>query len=131
MNLLLDTNAFLWAFGGTANLSATVKDALENPDNPLFLSAISPWEILIKVGKGKLKIDTRGLPVEHFLAVQREALGIKSLPVTEATVMQLPKLPPIHGDPFDRLLICQAIEHGLILVTPDRHIQRYPIRTLW
>ena len=131
MKLLLDTNAFLWAFGRKASLSVTAKDALENSAIQLFLSAISPWEILIKVGKGKLNMDTSGLPVAQFLAAQREALDMESLPVTEATVMQLPKLPPIHQDPFDRLLICQAIEHGLILVTPDQHVSRYPIRTLW
>ncbi|MDP2286257.1 MAG: type II toxin-antitoxin system VapC family toxin [Pseudohongiella sp.] len=131
MKLLLDTNIFLWAFGWPARLSATVRTALENPDNQLFLSAISPWEILVKHGKGKLQINTGGVPIEKFLITQREALGIESLPVTEAMAFQLLKLPPIHGDPFDRLLICQAIADGLTLVTPDAHISRYPIRTLW
>jgi PIN domain nuclease of toxin-antitoxin system len=131
MKLLLDTNIFLWAFSCQARLSATVINALENPDNQLFLSAMSPWEILVKQGKGKLHINTGGVPIDKFLITQREALGIESLPVTETTAFQLLKLPPIHSDPFDRLLICQTIEHGLILVTPDVHISRYPIRTLW
>lgn len=131
MRLLLDTNIFLWAFGWQARLSIAAKSALENPDNQLFLSAVSPWEILVKIGKGKLNINTGGLPVEKFLLAQREALDIESLPVTEPSAFQLLKLPAIHGDPFDRLLICQCIEHGLTLLTPDAQIQRYPIKTLW
>lgn len=131
MKLLLDTSTFLWAFGKQAGLSANARSALEDSSNALFLSPVSQWEILVKVGKGKLAIATGGIAVEKFLVIQREALGIETLPVTEADAAQLPRLPTVHGDPFDRVLICQTIEHGLTLVTPDQHISRYPIRTLW
>ncbi len=131
MKLLLDTCTFLWWAGKSKRLSPNAMAALADADNELFLSAASLWEILVGYMRGKeLPVHVPGEPEQYFSQL-RQRIGAESLPVTEITVMQLPKLPPIHGDPFDRLLICQAIEHGLILVTPDAHISRYPIRTLW
>ncbi|MFA5631694.1 MAG: type II toxin-antitoxin system VapC family toxin [Porticoccaceae bacterium] len=131
MKLLLDTCTFLWMGGQPDRLSTDARTALSDTDNELFLSPVSLWEILVNHMRGKrLPLKVPGDP-EHYFAELRQRMGLISLPVTEAAVIQLPKLPPVHQDPFDRLLICQAIDQGLILVTPDAHISRYPIRTLW
>lgn len=131
MRLLLDTCTFLWVFGRQAGLSGPAREALANPDHQAFVSPVTIWEILVKHGKGKLGLETGGMPVERFLIAQRVAHRFDSLPVTEEAAIQLPKLPPLHHDPFDRLLICQAIAHGLTLVTPDDQITRYPVAMLW
>lgn len=131
MTLLLDTCTFLWFTERPENLSAKARSALQNPDNTLYLSAVSQWEILVKLMAGKnMSLHVPKAPERYFVEL-RQRFDIEPLAVTEETTSQLPKLPPVHHDPFDRLLICQAIEHGLTLVTPDEHIRAYPIRTLW
>lgn len=103
---------------------------MSDPAHEVFLSAVSIWEATQKHASGKLDVRApEGAPA-HFLR-QRELHQIAPLPLEEAAVRHLAALPPLHRDPFDRMLICQTIEHGLILVTPDRDIRRYPIRTLW
>lgn len=131
MRLLLDSCTFLWLVGQRAALSDRVRESIADPGNACVLSAASLWEILIKHRGGGLEIDGRGAPIERFLIEQREAHGIDPLPIDEDAVAQLPKLPGLHRDPFDRILICQAIAHGLTLVTPDDAIRRYPVRTFW
>lgn len=131
MNLLLDTCTFLWLIAMRAELPDKVQEAIADPDNACFLSAASLWETLIKHRAGRLEIDNRSAPTERFLIEQREAHGIDPLPVDEAAVAQLPKLPDLHRDPFDRMLVCQAIARGLTVVTPDEAIRRYPVLTLW
>jgi PIN domain nuclease of toxin-antitoxin system len=131
VRLLLDTCAFLWFAERPENLSAAARSVLRNPDARLYLSAASIWEILVKFMAGKhMSLHVPQEPERYFVEL-RQRLGLEPLAVTEETAAQLPKLPPVHRDPFDRLLICQAIEHGLTLVTPDKNIRRYPIRTLW
>jgi len=131
MRLLLDSCAFLWLIGQRAALPERVREAVANGDNACFLSAASLWEILVKCQAGRLEIDGRGVPPERFLIEQRGAHGVDPLPVYEEAVAQLPKLPALHRDPFDRILICQAIAEGLTIVTPDEAIRRYPVRTFW
>ncbi len=131
MKLLLDSCTFLWLIGQHNALSASVREAISEPDNACFLSTASLWEILVKHRAGRLEIDSRDqLPME-FLLAQRAAHDVGPLAVDEGAVMQLPKLPVLHRDPFDRMLICQAIDQGLTIVTPDPLIQRYPVKTLW
>lgn len=131
MRLLLDTCTFLWFAERPANLSPRARRALQDPDAALYLSAASLWEILVKYMTGKhLSLHVPQAP-EHYFVELRARLDVAPLPVTEEAVVQLPKLPPLHQDPFDRLLICQAIAHGLTLVTPDDKITRYPVATLW
>ena len=72
-----------------------------------------------------------GEPVEKYVTRRREANSITSLELTEEAVLQLPKLPPLHADPFDRMLVCQAIVHGLTILTPDEWITQYPVRVMW
>lgn len=131
MRLLLDTCTFLWLSGAPEKLPERVVRFAADPRAELFLSPVTLWEILVNHMRGKrLPLNVPGTPERYFVEL-RQRLGIVSLPVDEGSVAQLTKLPDIHRDPFDRLLICQAIEHSLTLVTPDKSIQRYPIKTLW
>lgn len=131
MRLLLDTCTFLWWTTEHPTMSSAAAQALQDPDNECFLSVTSLWEILSKHRAGRLGIDSGGQSVFEFLREQCIINQFDLLPVLAEDTRHVSQLPDIHRDPFDRLLICQTIEHGLILVTPDAHISRYPIRTLW
>jgi PIN domain nuclease of toxin-antitoxin system len=89
---------------------------------------VSAWEIASKYNAGRLSLPE---PPATYIPGWRAHYGIQSLELTEDAVWQLPKLPPIHRDPFDRVLLCQAIVHGLIILTPDEHISSYPVRVMW
>jgi PIN domain nuclease of toxin-antitoxin system len=102
--------------------------AVLDPDHECYLSAVSTWEIAIKHALGKLPLPE---PPDRFIPEQRERHGIEPLPLHEQATLQLPKLPPLHRDPFDRMLVCQAIADGLTLLTPDEQLARYPVSTLW
>ena len=128
MKLLVDTHAFIWYASGDERLPTAMRASMRSPDNELWLSAASSWEIAIKHQSGKLMLR---MPAAQFVAEARERLGLLSLPIDEASVAHLPKLPRVHGDPFDRMLMCQSIEHGLMIVTNDANIRKYPVRTLW
>ena len=128
MNLLLDTCTFLWVITDDPALSARARDLVTDPAQRVFLSAISAWEIAVKFSLGRLLLD--GTPAQ-VIAEERERHGIESLDLTEDAALHLTKMPDLHRDPFDRMLICQAAVHGLALVTPDEQIGRYPIVTLW
>ena len=128
MRLLLDTVTFLWLVAEPERLASSVRDAAVNPANEVYLSAVSVWEIAIKHAIGRLPLPEAP---ERFVPQQRTLHGIESLPLDEDSTLQLPRLPALHRDPFDRMLICQAITHGLVVATPDRDIASYPVRTLW
>jgi PIN domain nuclease of toxin-antitoxin system len=127
MKLLLDTHAFLWWDNAPDRLSATALSALRDPANDLYLSAASAWEILIKSRLGKL---TLRLPIADMIANQ-QSNGVKVLPVDIHHVLGIDGLPPIHKDPFDRLLAAQANVEGATFVTADPIFTQYPVRTLW
>jgi len=124
MKLLLDTHIFLWFISGDSRLPAGFRDSICDPDNTVFLSVVSLWEAIIKFQLGKLPLPE---PPEIYLLKQRERHLITSLPVDESSVAELARLPSLHRDPFDRLLICQAIRHGLMILTVDQAIQAYPV----
>jgi PIN domain nuclease of toxin-antitoxin system len=130
VNLLLDTCTFLWLIADDPALSVPAREAIQDPANAVCVSAASLWEVLVKHRLGRLEIHVATAP-EQYLVAQRDRHGLDSLPITEEAVTQLPKLPDLHRDPFDRILICQAIAHGMRLVTPDAIIGRYPVATLW
>ena len=127
MKLLLDTHVFLWFIAGDARLSPSATANIVNPANAVFLSAASVWEAVIKFQLGKLPLPQAP---EIYLPQQRRNHRILSLEIDEATIAFLPKLPALHRDPFDRILICQALQHGLTLVTVDAAIQAYPVPTM-
>ena len=128
MNLLLDTVTFLWILADADALGPVARPALENPDNLVYLSAASVWEITVKHRLGKLTLPR---PPETLIPQQRKLRGIETLVISEAATLRLPQLPDLHKDPFDRILACQAIEHEMTIVTPDALLRAYPIRTLW
>ena len=128
MRLLLDTSTFLWLVEGDPKLSTVAGEAIADAANQVFLSAASAWEIAIKHGLGRLHLQ--GSP-EELVPQQRRLHRVDALPITEDTTLQVGKLPDLHRDPFDRLLVAQAIVGGLTIVTPDRLIKAYPVPTLW
>jgi PIN domain nuclease of toxin-antitoxin system len=128
LNLLLDTCTFLWAVGDPAQLSATARTLITDPGNDIYLSAISAWEIALKQERGNLALAE---PAQRFVPRQRAAHGYLELPLDEAAALRLASLPALHRDPFDRMLVCLAIEHGLSILTPDHHITQYPVRVVW
>lgn len=131
MRYLLDTCTFIWLVSEPRGLSNVARAVIEDGDNVCFLSAVSSWEVITKNRLGKLDVDTQGQTLDTFLSDSRVAHELEMLGMDESSVGRLVNLPDIHRDPFDRMLICQAIEHQLVLVTPDPHIRRYPIKTLW
>ena len=128
MNVLVDTCTFLWMADDAPELSEQARAVVTKPDNDVYLSAASAWEIAIKHALGKLLLPE---PPRQFIPSQRTLLALTPLPIEEADVLALDRLPTLHRDPFDRVLVCQALTHGLVIVSPDPQIQQYPIRTLW
>jgi len=124
MKLLLDTHIFLWFISGDKRLSKTMCDSICDLNNEVYLSVVSIWEATIKHQLGKLPLPQSP---EIYLPLQRERHQISSLSLDEASVCLLANLPPIHRDPFDRMLICQAIHYGFTIVTVDDFIGKYSI----
>lgn len=128
MKLLLDTCTFLWAALDDPRLSKTARELLLHSEAERWLSAASAWEIVIKAGLGQLTLPE---PPRRWVSVGRERLAAESLAIDEESALQVAQLPSIHRDPFDRILIAQAIVHGCVLVTPDPAIHSYPVRVAW
>jgi PIN domain nuclease of toxin-antitoxin system len=128
MRLLLDTCTFLWIAAGSKELSTQARTLFADPGNEVFLSSASVWEIVVKNRLGKLPLPDSA---EKFIAGNRQAHAVAPLPIDEESVLHLSRLPDFHRDPFDRMLVCQAIAHALTVLTPDELVRRYPIRTMW
>jgi PIN domain nuclease of toxin-antitoxin system len=128
VKVLLDTCTFLWVLSGDSQLSPRAAELFRNPDSEVFLSAASAWEITVKHASGKLQLPS--LP-ERFVPDMRHEFDIASLAIDEESALHASRLPPLHRDPFDRLLVSQAIVHGMTILTPDAIIARYPARTTW
>jgi PIN domain nuclease of toxin-antitoxin system len=101
---------------------------VRDPDNEVFLSAASAWEIAIKCAAGRLRLPEHP---ERFVPTMRAQRGFTALAVDEESALHSSRLPALHRDPFDRLLVSQAIVHGMIILTPDPIVARYPARTMW
>jgi PIN domain nuclease of toxin-antitoxin system len=127
MRLLLDTHVFLWYITADTRLPASFQAAIQDPANEVFLSVVSVWEAVIKYELGKLPLPG---PPADYLPRQRQAHGIAALPIEEGAMPHLAGLPPLHRDPFDRLLIAQALQHGLMVATVDPQVPAYPVPTL-
>jgi len=126
MRLLLDTHIFLWYISGDARVGSRTRIAIEDAENA-YLSVASVWEITIKYSLGKLRLPKTPHP---WISIQREDHAIESLPIDESSVAHLANLAWYHRDPFDRLLICQAIEHDLQIVTVDSVLSKYPVKII-
>lgn len=128
MKKLLDTHAFLWFVLGDSRLGAAASFALVNPDNTLFLSPASYWEIAIKLSLGKyvLKGD-----FEPFMEQQISENDLRVLPISIRHASLVATLPFHHRDPFDRMLIAQAMAEQIPLVSGDRVLDAYPVARIW
>ncbi len=124
MRLLLDTQVFLWFISGDPRLPLRKIVAIRDLDNEVYLSVISLWEAIIKYPLGKLPLPQ---PPDVYLPLQRQRHQIASLPLDEASVCKLAELPPVHRDPFDRILIAQALANNLLIVTADDIFHQYPV----
>ncbi|BAY65822.1 PilT protein domain protein [Calothrix brevissima NIES-22] len=124
MKILLDTHIFLWFISGDPQLSTDVRDAICDLDNKVYLSVVSIWECIVKYQLGKLPLPESP---EIYLPKQRDRHQIANLDLDEGSVIQLVSLPPLHKDPFDRMLICQALKHNLTIATVDSEIIKYPV----
>jgi PIN domain nuclease of toxin-antitoxin system len=127
MNLLLDTHVFLWLNQQPEKLSTNVLELCEDNKNTLYLSHVSPWEIQIKSKLGKLNLQ---IPLQEMIATQQRDNDLKLLPITLQHIYALADLENYHQDPFDRLLIAQAIVESMPLITVDSKIMHYPIVTI-
>lgn len=128
MRLLLDTVAFLWIITDDPRVSARARELFVDAANEVYLSSVSAWEIALKHSLGRLPLPQ---PAHVYIPRQREKHGIESLPLDEESALHLARLPNLHADPFDRMLICQALVQGLTLLSSDEHLAQYPVRVIW
>jgi PIN domain nuclease of toxin-antitoxin system len=128
MKILLDTCAFLWIASDSPRLSKAAAAALLDRNNERYLSSASAWEIGIKYAAGRLPLPERP---DIFVPRVRDASGIEPLGIDEESALHAGRLPGLHSDPFDRMLVAQAIVHGMTILTPDAEIEQYAVRVLW
>ena len=126
MNYLLDTNALLYIFSAPSELSARARRIVRG-ESSLYVSVASFWEIAIKQSIGKLRFNMT-IPKLEFLCQERD---IQILGISSAALERIKDLPQIHGDPFDRYIVAQAQTENLYIITCDRIIPQYPVRTIW
>jgi PIN domain nuclease of toxin-antitoxin system len=124
MKILLDTHIFLWFISGDSRLSANIRDTIRDNDNEVYLSVVSIWESIIKYQLGKLPLPESP---ETYLPKQRDLHQIVSIVIDEQSVTKLARLPLLHRDPFDRMIICQALQHNLVIATVDEAIRAYSV----
>ena len=126
MRILIDTHIFLWLVDDNRRLSDQYRQIIHNLDNEIFLSVVSIWECVLKYQIGKLNFP---YSPATYLPLQRRKHLIKTLAIDESSIAQLIKLPLLHKDPFDRivaLIIAQALQHNLLIMTEDQAILAYP-----
>jgi PIN domain nuclease of toxin-antitoxin system len=126
MKLLLDTHVFLWYVGGDRRLPDAWRRKIESSEH-VSLSAVSIWETIIKAALGKLQLPK---PVAAYLHQQRIQHGIEFLAIDEQAFSSLEQLPPLHADPFDRMIVAQSLYHDLTLVTVDAAVLAYGVKAL-
>jgi PIN domain nuclease of toxin-antitoxin system len=126
---LLDTSAFIWWLSDHQRLSVEARRVILDGANPIWLSVASIWEMAIKVSLGKLRVPGN---LDDLVETQTRTNGLQILDIRARHASATMGLPPIHNDPFDRMLIAQAQSEDLILLTPDENIARYPgVKVLW
>jgi PIN domain nuclease of toxin-antitoxin system len=126
--LLLDTCTFLWLAAEDPQLTKTALTSCRDPQNQVFLSALSAWEIALKYRLGRLPLPVRP---ERYVSSRRQWLQLEPLAFDEGSAVHDALLPAHHRDPFDRGLVSQAILNGMTIVTPDPLVARYPAPILW
>lgn len=126
MDYLIDTHVLLWFINGE-NLNSNIVSRLQDPVNRVFISIASIWEVAIKYSAGKLTMNITFEDLKIFL-IQN---NIQVLAVEFEHIQQLLKLPSIHNDPFDRIIIAQSIHESLPVITKDDKFALYPVTALW
>jgi len=130
MRLLLDTHTFLWLVVGSANLSSAARVGLADPSNQLFLSVASIWELAIKISSPNPQLKLAD-PLDVYLAKWTVTYQLNLLPIESKHALGVVGLPNHHRDPFDRILIAQALAEGMTLVSGDGMFRSYPVAILW
>lgn len=128
MRLLLDTHTFLWWVGDDEALSKKARAAIADRENECFVSIASAWEMSIKLSLGKLKLPG---PIDQFVPEQLLTNGFVQLPIEFRHAAKVASMPFHHRDPFDRLLIAQAAEEKMAIVSADRDFKKYAVRVIW
>jgi PIN domain nuclease of toxin-antitoxin system len=128
VKLLLDTHAFLWWVTGDSRLTDRARDAIADGRNEVFFSVVSAWEIVVKAGLGRLHLEDE---TDVFIDEQLEANALEVLPLHLRHALALASLPDLHRDPFDRMLIAQAANDDLTVVSADRQVAAYSVPILW
>jgi PIN domain nuclease of toxin-antitoxin system len=127
VKILVDTHVFVWAIMGERKLSTKHRALWLDPDSELYLSVASVWEMLIKVGTGKLRLPT---PSASFILKQMEINRVAQLNIRAAHFAELEALPPLHRDPFDRLLVAQARAEKMPIASVDKQFRNYGVKIL-
>lgn len=128
MNLLFDTHIFIWSTSDAARLSDRARQLIADPQHTKWFSLVSAWEMQIKSQIGKLTFQK---PLDVLIDEQQRVNGLQILPIQLAHITTLSQLPLHHRDPFDRLLIAQAVHHDFVLVSHDGAFEQYDVRLVW
>jgi len=128
VRVLLDSNVLYWYLGHRAKLTPRVLTLLDDGSNDLYVSSVSLWELSIKVAKGKLTVP--GNSIRSFYE-QLDRIGITILTVTKGHILRTESLPHHHRDPFDRMIVAQALEENLTILTADSDIPKYAAPVIW
>lgn len=128
VKLLLDTCSFIWLTSESRKLSAVAARAIDAKSAQLYFSDASTWEVCLKWQTGKLGLPA---PPRHWLTEQLDQWFVEVVPLEQEHFFRSTELPAHHRDPFDRLLVAQAIHLGMTVVTPDPAVLQYPVATLW
>ncbi|HEY4194057.1 MAG TPA: type II toxin-antitoxin system VapC family toxin [Mucilaginibacter sp.] len=127
MRILIDTHILIWYLNGDNTLPSNLLAIIENEQNQIIVSTISLWEITIKISSGKLELTKTLAEIEKYLAGKE----LQLLHIGFDALIKLKDLPYYHRDPFDRLLIAQAISENLTIISADRHFEAYLVEVIW
>ncbi len=128
MRVLLDTHAFLWWINDDARMSERAREVFSDGDSELMFSVASSWEMAIKMGLGKLTVSGE---LGSYLSTRLAENAMEVLPISLGHTVGVTELPDHHRDPFDRLLVAQALAEDLLIASADPQIARYPVEVLW
>ncbi len=128
MKLLLDSNTVVWFLEGASDLSETAAGLIENLDSRSLVSSVTPWELAVKTGLGKLRLPY-SLGEEFDATLQ--SMGFELLPLSQAALERTTRLPGHHRDPFDRLLVAEALEQSAALLSPNEILDEYGVTRIW
>ncbi len=128
MKLLLDSNVLLWSIFDRKMLSSKVRRLIEDDAHEIFVSVASVWEISIKVAKGKLALPGGSI---RYVMEQIQRTETTVLPLSNKHILRVETLPHHHGDPFDRMIVAQAMEEGCVILSSDVGMAAYDARVIW